>query len=260
MRCPSATRSRAPAATRGSGTGTRASRRSSGGGSTGDGRERSWRACSPPSARTASWATRSSGTARSRLTRLPFYNVLSRDAFQTETIQPPLLAWAWSIAVGDPAGEPRIGAHIDWLAANRDLEGDGLLWIVQPDESGPRRLAEVRPDLGPAGELPDRLSAAGAAQPQARIRRSAGSGERRARALRGRRQHALVALPAGDETPLGDPGAGRSALGRAPRRSSSTRPSRAASGRRSSPARRWRRWRCPTCPRRSAGAWSRSTC
>ena len=25
---------------------------------------------------------------------------------------------------------------MDWLAAHRDLEGDGLLWIVQPDESG----------------------------------------------------------------------------------------------------------------------------
>jgi hypothetical protein len=68
--------------------------------------------------------------------RYLFYNVASRRSFQTETIQPPLLAWAWSIAVGDPAGEPRIAAQIDWLAANRDLEGDGLLWIVQPDESG----------------------------------------------------------------------------------------------------------------------------
>jgi hypothetical protein len=68
--------------------------------------------------------------------RLPFYNVTSRRAFQTETIQPPLLAWAWRIAVGDPAAEPRIAAQVDWLAANRDLEGDGLLWIVQPDESG----------------------------------------------------------------------------------------------------------------------------
>ena len=62
--------------------------------------------------------------------------MLSRSAFQTETIQPPLLAWAWRIAVGDPAEEPRIAAQIEWLAANRDLEGDGLLWIVQPDESG----------------------------------------------------------------------------------------------------------------------------
>jgi hypothetical protein len=70
------------------------------------------------------------------LPRLPIYNVASRRALQTETIQPPLLAWAWRIAVGDPAAEPRIGAQADWLAAHRDLEGDGLLWIVQPDESG----------------------------------------------------------------------------------------------------------------------------
>jgi hypothetical protein len=70
------------------------------------------------------------------LGRLAFYNVAGRDALQTETIQPPLLAWAWRIAVGDPAQEPRIAAQVDWLAANRDLEGDGLLWILQPDESG----------------------------------------------------------------------------------------------------------------------------
>jgi hypothetical protein len=69
-------------------------------------------------------------------TRLAFYNVTSRRSLQTETIQPPLLAWAWKIAVGDPAREPRIAAQAEWLLANRDLEGDGLLWIVQPDESG----------------------------------------------------------------------------------------------------------------------------
>jgi hypothetical protein len=70
------------------------------------------------------------------LLRLLFYNVVSRRAMQTETIQPPLLAWAWRLAVGDPAAEPRIAAQVDWLAAHRDLDGDGLLWIVQPDESG----------------------------------------------------------------------------------------------------------------------------
>jgi hypothetical protein len=70
------------------------------------------------------------------LTRLAFYNVTSRRSLQTETIQPPLLAWAWKIAVGDPREEPRIAAQAEWLLANRDLEGDGLLWIVQPDESG----------------------------------------------------------------------------------------------------------------------------
>ena len=70
------------------------------------------------------------------LSRYPFYNVASRRSFQTETIQPPLLAWAWRIAVGDPAEEPRIAAQAEWLARERDLDGDGLLWIVQPDESG----------------------------------------------------------------------------------------------------------------------------
>jgi hypothetical protein len=68
--------------------------------------------------------------------RLPFYNVTSRRALQTETIQPPLLAWAWQIAVGYPSREPRIGAQADWLGSHRDLDRDGLLWIVQPDESG----------------------------------------------------------------------------------------------------------------------------
>jgi hypothetical protein len=64
------------------------------------------------------------------------YNVTSRDALSTSTIQPPLLAWAWRIAVGDPAAEPKIAAHHRWLTENRDLDGDGLLWIIQPDESG----------------------------------------------------------------------------------------------------------------------------
>jgi hypothetical protein len=64
------------------------------------------------------------------------YNISSRSAPNTSTIQPPLLAWAWRIAVGDPAEEPRIAAHHRWLTEHRDLDGDGLLWLVQPDESG----------------------------------------------------------------------------------------------------------------------------
>lgn len=71
----------------------------------------------------------------SRSRRL-FYNVLSSDDFMTLTIQPPLLAWAWKVAVGDPSQEPAIVAHHEAVAARRDLEGDGLVWIVQPDESG----------------------------------------------------------------------------------------------------------------------------
>ncbi len=64
------------------------------------------------------------------------YNVVAPGAPMTASIQPPLLAWAWSLAVGDPTAEPRIAAQLDWLAEHRDLDGDGLLWIVQPDESG----------------------------------------------------------------------------------------------------------------------------
>jgi hypothetical protein len=64
------------------------------------------------------------------------YNVVNPGASMTASIQPPLLAWAWSLAVGDPAAEPRIAAQLRWLAEHRDLDGDGLLWIVQPDESG----------------------------------------------------------------------------------------------------------------------------
>jgi len=65
-----------------------------------------------------------------------FYNTLTPRDRMTATIQPPLLAWAWRIAVGDPRSDPRIVAHHDAIAARRDLDGDGLLWIIQPDESG----------------------------------------------------------------------------------------------------------------------------
>ena len=69
-------------------------------------------------------------------TRGLFYNVRSRHDFMTATIQPPLLAWAWRIAVGDPRAVPEIVRHHDWIERERALDGDGLLWIVQPDESG----------------------------------------------------------------------------------------------------------------------------
>ncbi len=68
--------------------------------------------------------------------RTLFYNVIQRDDFMTATIQPPALAFAWQMAVGDPALEPGILAHHARVSAERDLEGDGLLWILQPDESG----------------------------------------------------------------------------------------------------------------------------
>ncbi len=70
------------------------------------------------------------------LPRLLFYNVSSRADQMTATIQPPMLAWAWRIAVGDPAAVPAIVAHHAWIREHRDICGDGLIWILQPDESG----------------------------------------------------------------------------------------------------------------------------
>jgi hypothetical protein len=84
-------------------------------------------------------------TGRRRFT----YNVTSSKATMTASIQPPLLAWAWRIAVGDPALEPGIARHYDWLARHRDLDGDGLIWIVQPDESGLDASPQFDPIWGP---------------------------------------------------------------------------------------------------------------
>jgi hypothetical protein len=64
------------------------------------------------------------------------YNIASRHDLTTRTIQPPLLAWAWAWAIGDPRDEPRIARHHAWLREHRALEDDGLLWLLQPDESG----------------------------------------------------------------------------------------------------------------------------
>ena len=125
------------------------------------------------------------------LSRLPFYNVASRRSLQTETIQPPLLAWAWRIAVGDPAAEPRIAAQVEWLARQPRPRGRRAALDRPAGRVRPRRLAQVRPGLGPAGQRADRLSAAwsgataGSASTRARIREGGGP-----RALRGAGQHA----------------------------------------------------------------------
>jgi len=42
----------------------------------------------------------------------------------------------WRIAVGDPAEVPAIIRHHERIERDRALDGDGLLWLIQPDESG----------------------------------------------------------------------------------------------------------------------------
>ena len=194
------------------------------------------------------------------LRRRVYYNVASRSAPMTGTIQPPLLAWAWRIAVGDPAAEPRIARHHEWLVANRDLDGDGLLWLVQPDESGLDSSPKFDPVWGRRAHA--RL---GFPLLVARNRRL-GWDARRVRDAGGPvlcevvHQRALGARPPGDGRALDHPGARRSAVGRAagavPRRGAAGRPA----PRRSRPGPRWPRSPCPTCRRRSGAAWSRSIC
>ena len=76
--------------------------------------------------------------ARAGWRRAPFYateRVLG--SMHTETIDPPLLAVAWERAgPHDPAVLVQLAAHLDWLARERDPDGDGLLSIILPDESG----------------------------------------------------------------------------------------------------------------------------
>jgi hypothetical protein len=74
--------------------------------------------------------------------RAPFYGTHTVfGCSATSTIQTPLLALAWErVAQGDTGfiaeGLPQLRLHYDWLQAERDLDGDGLLTTIYPDESG----------------------------------------------------------------------------------------------------------------------------
>ena len=174
----SPTRGRAPGATPGSGTGTRASRRSSGGTST---RTRSRAELETLSARHARGRLHRPrdllGRAPSR-SRGSLLQRRRRSAAMTSTIQPPLLAWAWRIAVGDPAEEPRIAAHHRWLRGQPRPGGRRAALARPARRVGARLVAEVRPGLGLAGSRQLGLPAARGAQPPARLGRAARSATR----------------------------------------------------------------------------------
>ena len=70
------------------------------------------------------------------------YNLLNRRAFQTSTIQPPLLGWVWAEVAeragdGNFADEGRALIHRfhEFLDRQR-ADADGLIGILQPDETG----------------------------------------------------------------------------------------------------------------------------
>ena len=78
--------------------------------------------------------------------RAPFYATHSvRGDRATAHIQTPLLALAWELVAAasehdDPnfatEGLDALRLHYDWLHTHRDPDGDGLISIIHPDESG----------------------------------------------------------------------------------------------------------------------------
>ncbi|MGH7616678.1 MAG: MGH1-like glycoside hydrolase domain-containing protein [Gemmatimonadaceae bacterium] len=77
-----------------------------------------------------------------RLARAFTYNLIHRRDFQTATIQPPLLGWVWAevaARAGDAAFAEEGRAVVERLHAYLDrsrTDADGLIGILQPDETG----------------------------------------------------------------------------------------------------------------------------
>jgi glycogen debranching enzyme len=80
-----------------------------------------------------------------RWRRAPFYGTHTfLGDLATATTQTPLLALAWERVAQASEDEPEFAAealpelqrHYDWLSEQRDPDGDGLISIIHPDESG----------------------------------------------------------------------------------------------------------------------------
>ncbi len=124
-----------------------------------------------------------------RGSRRYIYNVISSDDPMTSSIQPPLLAWAWRIAVGDPAAGR--GSAPPRLAGGAPRPGRGRPDLDRrPRRVGAGRLQPIRRHLGPRGPRAARLPRL-SPQPPAGLRSAADRRRRRAGVLRGRHQRPL---------------------------------------------------------------------
>ena len=93
-----------------------------------------------------------------RWRRAPLYATQrTRGSRHTTTIGPPLLPFAWEIVARASTDDPgfatealhALEAHLDWLDRERDVDGDGLITIILPDESGLDDSPKYDPVYGP---------------------------------------------------------------------------------------------------------------
>ena len=212
----SATRGRARATTRGSGTGTPASTRSSGAASTAPAPRASSAACWPAAPTTASSATRSSGTATSTGSAA---GPTTSPRERSEHLHDPAAAARLGLADrGRRPGRRAADRRPPPLARGEPGPGRRRAALDRPARRvGARLLAEVRPGLGPARPRPAAVSLPDRQEPAPRLGRAAGPRRRRAGALRGGHQRALVPRPDRRRRALDHPADRRSPLGRATR-------------------------------------------
>ena len=259
--CTSPTPSRAPPATPGSGTGTPASRRSCGAASTPPVPARSWRACSPSSGR---------------------YGFVGHTIFwrsPVSFVRPRLLQRRLPQLAADrddPAAAARLGVANRRRRSHRGAPDRRSARLAGPRTATSRatgcsgscsptsRASTPRPSSnrsGAPGQRPHRLPSPGPPQPPARLRRLDGSASAGGPVLCETLVNTMWSLSL---QAYGRPSATPALVERLwDERAGPVRrrgPARRRAGRGRSPGRRWRRSPCPTCPRRSGGGWSRSTC
>ena len=119
---------------------------------------------------------------RVRPSRAFTYNLIRISDRTTATIQPPLLAWAWAeVADRSPdepgfraEGLPALRRYHAWLDRER-ADGDGLLGILQPDESGLDATPAYDAPLGLPGPPATRASSCCCGSTAAAASRTGGS-------------------------------------------------------------------------------------